>query len=168
MDALTGAINVIVGFIPNILAAIVILLVGWLVAVLLRNVVRGLVRRTPLNAWLGRWLGDAAATPPVDAAQVLGAAVYYLALLVVFIGVCEALGLTLITEPLRLLLGTVLAYLPRVLGAVVLLLIAWAIASIARTLVVRGVGATRLDERVADQTEGRVHAPRSHTNGAVI
>src|SRR6187431_2410852 len=125
MDALTGAINAIIGYIPNILAAVVILLVGWLVAVLLRNVVRGIVRRTPLNAWLGRWFGDATASPPIDAAQILGDVVYYLALLVVFIGVCEALGLTLITEPLRLLLGTVLAYLPRVLGAVVLLVVAW-------------------------------------------
>ena len=67
-------------------------------------------------------------TPP----QVVGAGVYYLALLLVFIGVCEALNLTLITEPLRPLLRTVLAYVPRVLGAVVLLLVAWAIATIAR------------------------------------
>ena len=127
----------------------------------------GLVRRTPLNAWLGRWFGDASAVPPVDAAQILGGFVYYLALLLVFIGVCEALQLTLITEPLRLLLGTVLAYLPRVLGAVVLLLLAWAIASIVRTLIVRGLGATRLDERVADQTEGQVRAPIGQTIGEV-
>ena len=85
----------------------------------------------------------------------------------VFIGVCEALQLTLITEPLRLLLGTVLAYLPRVLGAVVLLLVAWAIASLVRTLIVRALGATRLDERVADQTEGQVRAPLGQTIGEV-
>src|SRR5215510_15689275 len=121
MEALTAVANTLVAYVPNILAAIVILLVGWLVAVLLRNLVRGLVRRTPLNAWLGRWLGDDSGATPVDAAQVVGAAVYYLALLVVFIGVCEALQLTLITEPLRQLLQTVLIYLPRVLGAVVLL-----------------------------------------------
>ena len=124
MEALTGAMNAIVAYLPNVLAAIGILLVGWLIAILLRRVVTGLVRRTPLNAWLGRWFGDASAATPVDAAQVVGDFVYYLALLVVFIGVCEALQLTLITEPLRLLLGTVLAYLPRVLGAVVLLLVA--------------------------------------------
>ena len=129
--------------------------------------VTGLVRRTPLNAWLGRWFGDTSAVSPIDAAQVIGDLVYYLALLLVFIAVCEALGLTLITEPLRLLLDTVLAYLPRVLGAVVLLLVGWAIASLVRTLIVRGLGATRLDERVADQTEGQVHAPIGQTIGEV-
>src|SRR4030095_6194107 len=107
MEGLTGAMNALVAYIPNILAAIAILLVGWLIAVLLRTLVRGLVRRTPLNAWLGRWLGDDSGATPVDAAQVVGAAVYYLALLLVFIAVCEALNLTLITEPLRQLLQTV-------------------------------------------------------------
>src|SRR5262245_45542636 len=136
MDALTGVMNALVAYIPNIIAAIVILLIGWLIAVLLRNLVHGVLRRTPLNSWLGRWLGDDTGATPVDAAQVIAAAVYYFALLVVFIGVCEALNLTLITEPLRQLLDTVLTYLPRVLGAIVLLFVAWAIATVARRLVV--------------------------------
>ena len=167
MEGLTGAVNAVIAYLPNVLAALGILLVGWLLALLVRRVVAGLVRRTPLNAWLGRWLGDASGATPVDAAQVVGDVVYYLALLVVFIGVCEALQLTLITEPLRLLLGTVLAYLPRVLGAVALLLVAWVLASVVRTLIVRVLGATRLDERVADQTEGRVRAPLGQTVGEV-
>jgi hypothetical protein len=167
MEALTVAINTVVAYLPNIIAAIGILLIGWLIAILLRRVVTGLVRRTPVNAWLGRWFGDESAVPPVDAAQVLGAFVYYLALLLVFIGVCEALNLTLITEPLRLLLGTVLAYIPRVLGAVALLLLAWAIASLVRKVVVGALGATRLDERVANQTDGQVRAPIGQTVGEV-
>ena len=69
MDALTGVMNALVAYIPNIIAAIVILLVGWLIAVLLRNLVRGVLRRTPLNAWLGQWLGDESGTTPVDAVQ---------------------------------------------------------------------------------------------------
>ena len=78
---------------------------------------RGLVRNTPLNAWLGRWLGDATGTSPVDAAQVLGAAVYDLALLAS--GLIGSAGVARLSsdpdhQPLRLLPGTVLAYLPRV------------------------------------------------------
>jgi hypothetical protein len=174
MEGLTNVTNAIVAYIPSFLAALGILLVGWLIAILLRNVVRGLLRRTPLNAWLGRWLGGEGAAPgeaaaaPVDAAGAIGAFVYYLVLLITFIGVCEALKLTLITEPLRLLLATILAYLPRVLGAVVLLIVAWAIATIARTLVVRGMRVTRIDQRVADQTEGQVSAPISQTVGEVV
>jgi hypothetical protein len=160
--------NALLAYIPNIIAAIVILLVGWLIAVLLRNVVRGVIRRTPLNAWLGRWLGDDSGSSPVDAAQVIASIVYYLALLLVFIGVCEALNLTLITEPLRQLLDTVLVYLPRVLGAIVLLVLAWAIATIARRAVVRGMRVTRLDERVSEQTEGQVKAPLGEIVGEII
>jgi hypothetical protein len=167
MDALTNAINSMIAYIPNILAAIVILLVGWLIAVLLRNLVAGLLRRTPLNAWLGRWFGDDAA-PPFDTAGAIGAGLYYLVLLATFIGVCEALQLTLITEPLRQLLNTILTYLPRVLGAALLLVVAWAIATIARRLVVRGMSVTRVDQRVADQTEGRVSAPLGQTVGEVV
>ena len=61
-----------------------------------------------------------------------------------------------------------LVYLPRVLGAVVLLLVAWAIATIARRLVVRGMRATRLDERVSEQTEGQVSAPLGQVVGEVV
>jgi hypothetical protein len=168
MEGFTGVINALVAYIPNILAAIVILLVGWLVAVLLRNLTRGLIRRTPLKAWLGRWFGDDSGAAPVDAAQVVGGAVYYLVLLLVFIAVCEALNLTLITETLRQLLETILIYVPRILGAVVLLLVAWAIASVARRLVVRGMRATRLDERVSEQTEGQVSAPLGQAVGEVV
>src|SRR5262245_9304877 len=146
MEGFAGVMNALVAYIPNIVAAIVILLVGWLIAVLLRNVTRGLLRRTPVNSWLGRWLSDHAVATPVDAAQLIASAVYCLALLLVFIGVCEALNLTLITEPLRQLLQTVLVYIPRILGAIVLLLVAWAIATVARRLIVRGMRATRLDE----------------------
>src|SRR5262249_518443 len=73
MSGLTGAINAMLAYIPNILAAIAILLVGWLVAILLRNVVRGLLRHTPLNAALGRTFGAADAAQPIDGAEILGA-----------------------------------------------------------------------------------------------
>jgi len=168
MEGFTGVINALVAYIPNIIAAIVILLVGWLIAVLLRNLTRSVLRRTPLNAWMGKWLGDDSGKIPVDAAQVVASGVYYLALLLVFIGVCEALNLTLITVPLNQFLETVLVYLPRVLGALVLLLIAWAIATIARRVVVRGIRATHLDERVSEQTEGQVSAPLGQVVGEVV
>jgi hypothetical protein len=61
MEALTGVMNTIVAYLPNVLAALGILLLGWLIALLLRRVVAGLVRRTPLNAWLGRRLAGRAA-----------------------------------------------------------------------------------------------------------
>jgi hypothetical protein len=73
-------------------------------------------------------------------------------MLLVILGALQALGLTVITEPINQLLTNIFAYVPRILGAGVLLLIAWLVASLLRALVVRVLNAVRLDERVGEQT----------------
>jgi hypothetical protein len=158
----------IVGFIPELLAALVILVVGWLIAILVRNVLRGVIRRTRLNAWLGRWLGDPTGASPVDAAQIVGNIGYYIILVLTFIGALQALGLTLITEPLQVMTSQILAYLPRVIGAGLVLLVAWIVATILRAIVVRSLRLVHIDERVSAETPGDTQPPISQVIGEAV
>lgn len=81
-------------------------------------------------------------------------------MLFVLVAAFQTLNLTLITQPLNQLLNTIFAYLPQIIGAVILLVIAWIVARIVRMLVVRGLRAVRLDERVGEQV-----APEAAADG---
>jgi hypothetical protein len=82
----------------------------------------------------------------------------------------EALNLTLITEPLSRLLNQLFEYAPRLLGAGVLLLVAWIVASLARIVVTRGLKALNLDQRLGEQTglEEADRVPLSRTLGDAV
>ena len=69
----------------------------------------------------------------------------------VLVAFFQALGLTLITEPLNRFLIQIFDYLPRLIGPAILLLIAWVVASSLRFLVRRLLSAARVDERLGEQ-----------------
>ena len=133
--------------VPNIVAAIVILVIGWIVAALLAALTRGVLRRTGLDARLRRALGGTATAPEVSGG--VATAVFYLVLLFVVVAALQALNLTVVTAPLNALLTVVLSYLPRVGGALLLLLLAWLLATVLRTVIVRVSDALHLDERLS-------------------
>jgi hypothetical protein len=134
------------GIVGNIVVAVLILIVGWIVAALLASFVRGLLQRTGLDERLGRTLGSTATAPQI--ARGVGSAVFFVVMVLTVIAALQQLQLTAVTEPLNAFLTVVLEYLPRVGAALLLLLLAWLLATILRVLVARVLGAVRLDERV--------------------
>jgi len=54
------------GYVPNLIAALVILVVGWLVALILSAIVRGALRRTTLDNRLARWIMGGEAVTTID------------------------------------------------------------------------------------------------------
>jgi hypothetical protein len=136
-------------FVPNLVGAIVILIVGWLVALLVSRAVAGALRRTGLDRRIAGLMGGG--ETPVQVATWTQTIVFWLLFLFVLLAFFQSLGLTLITTPLAALLGEVFAYLPRLAGALVLIVLAWVLATILRLLVTRTLQALRLDQRLSDQ-----------------
>jgi hypothetical protein len=144
-------LNQIRDAVPNALGALAILIVGWIAARALAALTRRALQRTDLDSRIARWVTgkeDAEAVPVEDW---VSKGVFYLVLLFVLVAFFEALGLTLITEPLNELLRTLFDYAPRLLGAGLLLLAAWIVASVLRIIVSRALTAARVDERLGDQ-----------------
>lgn len=148
MDAVLNRISESVGgYVPNLVGALAILVLGWLVARIVAAGVRGALRRTNLDNRLANWLvGE---TVPVE--QGISTAVFYLLMVFVLVAFFQVLGLTLPTEPLNRLLSQIFQFAPQVLGACLLLLIAWIVASVLRMILLRSLGAIRLDERLTSQ-----------------
>ena len=77
--------------------------------------------------------------------------IFYLIMIFVLVGFFQVLGLTLVTEPLNRLLTEVFRFVPQLLAAGILLLIAWILATGLKLVVVRLLGVANLDEKIGNQ-----------------
>lgn len=128
--------------------AVVVLVVGWILALIISAAVAGVIRRLGVGK---RFSEALAAEPGVRAADVpgrIGKVTFWLLMLFVLIAFFQTLGLTTVTEPLTAFLNEVFKYAPRLIGAAVVLVLAWALASILRFVVRKALTAAKLDERL--------------------
>ena len=137
-------------YLPSILGALTILVVGWILALLIAGITRRVIQRTRFDRWMAGIIGEDETR--VDIAHWVSRIVYYLLLLFVVVGVLQTLNLGAVAAPINQLLGQVLAFLPQIIGAGALLLIAWLMAT-ALKFITRVLRSVKLDERLADQAD---------------
>jgi len=171
MQVILDQITQLVGaYIPNLIGALAILIIGWLVALVVSAIARRALRRTTLDNRLARWIVGEEKAEAIEVERWIAKGVYYLIMLFVLIAFFQTLGLTIITEPLNQLLIQVFQYAPRLLGAGFLLLIAWIVASALKLVVSRVLSAAKIDERLGSlaglEEEGRV--PLAQTLGDAV
>lgn len=145
---LIGLTQQIVGSIPTLIGAGLILLVGWLIAWIVSGVVRRLLHRTTLDNRIARWVVEEEEGKAIPIERWIGRGVFWVLFLFVLVAFFEVLGLTVVTRPLSQLLTQITEYIPRLIGAGLLLLIAWVLASILRFFVVRVLKAAELSQRI--------------------
>jgi len=144
-----GFLNTVGSTAGNLIWALVILVVGWIIALIIRNVLRRLLERTTLDDRLAKVFTDAGSDKPIDAARWISQLVYYALLLIVIVAFFEMLGLTAVSEPLNAFLSTVWTWLPSLLAAGAILLVAWIVATLVRWLLRTLFDGIKLDERFA-------------------
>src|SRR5207244_3798706 len=103
-------------FLPNLLAAVVIFLVGWFVARIAQRVVTGLLAAAGVDRFAER-IGIAKALGSNQLSSLLGTIVYLLILIPVLISALDALGIAAITGPASTMLNTILTALPNIFAA---------------------------------------------------
>lgn len=152
-------------YIPELLGALVILIVGWLIALILSNLVRSVLKRTELDNRIVSWVTGEKA-PNVE--EGTGRIIFWLIMIFVLIAFFQALGLTLVTDPLNQLMNQILLYIPQLFGAGILLLIAWIVATVLRMIITKVMGAAKVDERVGGQVKDKQAVPLTKTIGDVV
>ncbi len=146
-------------YLPSILGALAILLIGWLVALLAAAATRKGLGALRTNERLTEHTRSS-----MNFERIAGRVVFWTILLLAVIGMFSVLNVDGISNPLSELASTVLLYLPRLLLAAVLALLAWIVATVLRTIVNKMLGATNLDERLSRDAEMQ---PLSDTMGNV-
>lgn len=140
-------------FLPHLVGALVLLILGWIVAAVIASAARAGVRRTRLGQRYASWHGG---EDTVDAAAFekwTGRGFFTLIMLFVLVGFFQTLGLTQISQPIIKFLNEVFAYAPRLIGPTLLVVSAWIVARLLRFLTQRGLTAVKFDQRVGDATE---------------
>jgi len=140
-------------YIPSLLGALAILVIGWLVALIISSIGEKGLRKVGVNDWVNRLSGAEEQEKDIDVAKGVGTGLFYLIMLFVLVAFFQALRVPLISEPINGLLNQVFEFVPQVAGGAVLLLIAWVVAKVLKTIVQKGLEAAKIDERFGSQEE---------------
>jgi hypothetical protein len=124
-------------FVPKLVAFLAILFIGWLVARALARVARGVLERVGFNAAIERGgIAKALESSPYDAAELTGKLIFYALMLLVLQMAFGVFG----ANPISDLISGVIAYVPKVLAAIVIVVVAAAIAQVAREMIGSALG----------------------------
>ncbi len=147
LDELSSGLG---SYLPTLVGALAILLLGWIVALLVAGIVRGALRRTTLDERIASWLiGSKAEGIAVE--RWIAKLVFYFILLFALVAFFETLGLSLVASSLDSFLGQISSYLPRLLEAGFVLVIAWVSASASRLITRRVLSLARIDKHLEVQ-----------------
>ena len=126
----------VIGFLPELIIAIIIFIIGWIVGALLGRVVDQIVKAVKLDTAL-RSAGlegvMSRAGFSLNSGRFIGGLVKWFIIVVFLVAALDVLGLSEVNNFLR---DVVLLYLPRVFVAVLIMLVAVVIADVAQKLVV--------------------------------
>jgi hypothetical protein len=127
-------LNKVFEFIPNILAAVLIILVGWFLARLVRQVVSNLLVAAGADRISDR-LGLSDTLGELKLSGLIGLVLYVLILIPVIIAGLDALKLNAVTQPASAMLGKIMDALPLLFGTALVVVISYVVARIVATLV---------------------------------
>ena len=126
-DGLANAGETILSFLPRLVGALIILIVGWLIARLIHRAVGRSLGAVGLDRLLERaGLAERLKEAGYTATGLTARAVYWIALLVVFLLTAEALDVEYLSD----ILTGLIAYLPLVVVAIVIVIVASAVGAV--------------------------------------
>jgi hypothetical protein len=122
----SSGVGQVLDYLPALLSGVVILVVGYFVSRLLGNVATRLFHRAGLDRFVMRRLRPGTAAPRRSASGAAGAAVFWIGILATLSLAAQALGLATLAGGLN----QILAYVPRVLVAALIVGVAIAVANV--------------------------------------
>ncbi|MBW4657807.1 MAG: mechanosensitive ion channel [Drouetiella hepatica Uher 2000/2452] len=148
-----GFLTQIGTYLPSILGAIALLIIGWLVALVVASVVKGLLNRTSIDNRIANWMTGRPAgadSPPIE--KWLSLLVFWVIMAFAIVAFLNALNLTSVSAPLNSFLQQIFSYLPKLGSAALLLGVALLLATLSKTILTRGLARFNLDDRLSSQT----------------
>ncbi len=133
----------------NILGAVAILIVGWIISGIVKALVKKLLGLTDIDNRIASWVtGQRGGDFPIE--EWIGTLVCWLIRLFAIVAFLDALKLEAVSAPLNSLLNEITSFIPNLIGAGILLGVAWVVATIVKTIVVKALDALNLDKRLED------------------
>ena len=135
----------------KLVAALLIIIIGWIVARIISSAIKKVLSKSKfINE---KVFGKFEKIKDMDVPNVISKGVYYIILIFVLVATLQVLGLTIVTQPLNNILNTIFAYLPQVIGALILIIIAWVIATFLKKLIIGVFSKSNIDKKLEDHME---------------
>ncbi len=142
----TRAFDVFFAWLPHLIGALVVLLIGYVVAKMLGGLVARVLRRAGFDRTLHAGQGGAAIQKVVShPSALLGRLMFWAVLLGAISLAVSVLGI----DALKSFVASIYSYLPNVLAAALIFLVAAAVAAAVATIVARVMGETGLGKVIA-------------------
>ncbi len=135
--------NRIANFLPDLLGALIVLLIGWLIAKGIKALIVKMLRKT---SWDERVFGR---DNIEDTNVFVGNIFYYLIMIIVLLIVLEILGISEVLTPLENMINEFLLFIPNLIGAVLIAFIGYVLAKFVANLIHIGGG---IIDRWVDKT----------------
>lgn len=140
-QSLMGGLQALIGFLPTLIGALVILLVGYIIAKVLQKVIQTVLQKAGVDrkmrdTQVGDWLDRLG--PKGTPSMLTGRVVFWLVFLFALVTAIGALGITAVST----FMNQVLAYIPNVIAAIAIFVIAGLVAGGVSSLARRTMGDT--------------------------
>src|SRR5690554_5368529 len=136
-------------YLPMVLGAVAILIIGLLVALLVRSLIRNGLTKLRLNERISSQ-ADGAAADRLDVVAIAASIGFWFIIVITLIGVFSVLRFDGLYAPFSALVAEVMLYLPRIVLAGILALMAWLLATVLRAGINRLMAAGHWDEKLSD------------------
>lgn len=133
LDPVRNMVQETLGMLPDIFAAVVIVFAGWLVAKILSGLVTNLLGAVGAD----RWGKTAGLKEGLALSKLVGLLVFILIFVPALIAGLDALRITAISRPATDMLGMMMAAIPHIFAAALILFITWYVARFAASLLGR-------------------------------
>lgn len=149
-----GMFGTMLGFVPAILKAALILLFAFIIASLLRMLIVKIGQKAHFGNFMQKMKVADSGEEGRKFLQTAGNIVFYLVMLLFIPGVLAALNIHGVSGPFGGMLENILAFIPKLLAAALILLVGWFVAKIIRDLVtglLKTVGTEKFAHRLGLQ-----------------
>jgi hypothetical protein len=156
-DTLRAGLTTFFDWVPNLIGAAVILLLGWLIAKLIAGVVRRVLQAVGLNRLVERGAGlnfKQRYWPSLNIPRLLAAVVFWFIFLIALLLALDALQIATLTA----MITAIVAYIPNVIVAILIMIAAFFIAGVIRAIIMRLAGGTFFGKALATAAPGIVIA----------
>ncbi len=148
-----GLLNTMWGYLPNILAAVIVLWAGSFIARLVRDLLIPVFDKLKVNRLQEK--AGITVEDPGKLSNTLAYIVYVLILIPVVITALRALNINAISDPAIRMLDIIFAFISNILAALIILVIGCMVAKLAGNIAERLIGAAGLDARLSRQLDGK-------------
>ena len=145
-NALQNILGSILLYIPNIIKALILFLIAWAIAVVVRNLLQKVLIKTKMADHLSKGRNPADPAYGKEKVRNISQIAYFLVFLLFIPSILDALDMDSVSGPISNMMQNLLAFIPRLIGAGIILFIGYFIAKIIRDLTFRFLQTVNIDK----------------------